>query len=87
MFLGSFEQLSDQFGPIAKILLNEFRANHSQKSSWSLVSDSFGQQSFSSSRFSVENNSFWRFDSHVFVDFWVSERELNCLFDLLNLIF
>lgn len=42
-----------------------------------MVGDGFGEKSLSGSWDSVENDSLWRSDTHLLVEFWVGERELD----------
>mmetsp|Transcript_92954 Transcript_92954/g.259771 ORF Transcript_92954/g.259771 Transcript_92954/m.259771 type:complete len:270 (-) Transcript_92954:430-1239(-) len=79
------KELTNQLGPVSKVLLNQFGSHHAQKGGRGLVRDSLGQQGLACTWFSVQNDSFRRFDSDIFVEFGVSQREFHCLLDLLDL--
>jgi hypothetical protein len=73
VLIGNPEELPDQFRTVTKILLDQFTANlitlvsmfnhlinithHTQEGGASLVSNSFGKQSFASTRGTVQNDS------------------------------
>merc|ERR1712192_10410 len=59
------EQLAHQLRSISKILLDQLAANHSEEGGTCLISNSLGQQSFSSTRWAVQDNSFRRHNSHL----------------------
>lgn len=68
-----------------QIFLYELRPHNSQKCGWGLVSNCLGQQSLPSTWWSIQNNSFGRFNAHFFVIFWMGERKLHRFLNLLDL--
>ena len=67
------EQLSNQFGSVAKVLLDQLRANHPQKGGRRLVGHRLGQQRFAGARSAVQDDSLGWFDAHFLVVLGVGE--------------
>lgn len=87
MFLGCLEQFSNEFWTITQIFLNKFRAHNSQECCWGFTGDCFGEQSFTSTWLSIQDDTLWWGNTHILIDFRMSQRKFNSLLDFLNLIF
>lgn len=55
--IGHPEQLADQLGPIAQVLLDELGTNHAQEGCAGAVGDRLGQQRLACARLPVQNDS------------------------------
>mmetsp|Transcript_19299 Transcript_19299/g.35701 ORF Transcript_19299/g.35701 Transcript_19299/m.35701 type:complete len:202 (-) Transcript_19299:549-1154(-) len=82
-----FKHLTYELGSIAKVLLNELRAYHPEKSCRGLVCNCFNQKCFSCSGGPVQDYPLGWFNSNVFVQFRVRERQFDRFLDLLYLFF
>lgn len=73
--------------PIAsyQIFLNKFRSDDTQEGSRGLVSDGLSQQSFTSARCSVEDDTLWRLDAHFLVVLGMCKGKFDRLLNLLDL--
>ena len=85
MILCDFENLPNKFWSLSKIFLDELGPYNSQESSRGLIGDGLGQESLSSTWLTVQDNTFWWFDTDVFIKLRISERKLNGLLNLPNL--
>jgi hypothetical protein len=71
------EQLTDELGPVAEVLLNELGADDAEERRGRLIRDGLREQRLTGSWNAVENNTLGRLDAHLLVELGVSERELN----------
>mmetsp|Transcript_23050 Transcript_23050/g.36941 ORF Transcript_23050/g.36941 Transcript_23050/m.36941 type:complete len:416 (+) Transcript_23050:163-1410(+) len=80
------EQLAHQFGSVAEILLNEFRADHAQEGGRCLVRHRLRQQRLARAWRAIQNHALRRLDPDVLVNLGMRHRQLHRLFDLLDLL-
>ena len=67
VFLSHTEEFSDEFWTVTEVLLDQLRSHHPQERRRRLVRDRFGKQCLPSTWDSIQDNAFWRFDTHFFV--------------------
>ena len=77
VFLSHPEELPNKLGSVAQVLLDKFRTNNPQERGRGLVRDSLRKQSLARPRDAIQNDTFGWFDAHLFVQFWMGERELD----------
>jgi hypothetical protein len=68
-----------------EIFLDQFGAHNTEKGGGCLIGDSFSKQSLSCAWLAVEDDSLGGLDADILIELWVSERQLHCLLDLLDL--
>ena len=80
------EQLPDQPGTVAKILLDQLAADDAQEGGRRLVGDGLGQQCLAGARRAVEDDALRRLDAHLLVELRVQQGQLDRLPHLLDLL-
>lgn len=71
------EELPDELGSVSEVLLDELGSDDTKEGRRRLVGDGFREEGLSGSGHSVEDDSLGRSDTHLLVEFWVGEGELD----------
>ena len=77
MLFRDTEELSDEFWTISEVFLDKFRTHYTQERRRRLVCNGLCKKCLPGSRGAIQDYALWRFDTHLFVQFWVCERELH----------
>lgn len=67
VFFCDAEEFSHELGTVAEVFLDQLGAYDTQEGSGCLVCYCFGKKRLSCAGYTVENNAFWRLDTHFFV--------------------
>mmetsp|Transcript_58747 Transcript_58747/g.128610 ORF Transcript_58747/g.128610 Transcript_58747/m.128610 type:complete len:270 (+) Transcript_58747:359-1168(+) len=87
VFLCDSEHFSHQLGPFSQIFLDQFTSDNSEKGCRSLTCDGLSQESFSSARHSIQDDTLGWLNANILVQFRMSQRQFHSLLHLHDLIF
>ena len=71
------EDVADEFGAVAKVLLDEFGADDAEEGCGGLVCDGFGEEGFSCSGGAIEDYPLGWTDAHFFVELRMGQGEFD----------
>ena len=79
MILSNSESLTHKVWSISEVLLNEFRANDSQKQSRCLICELrlLGSERLACNRNTIQDDALWWSDSHLFVEFKIRQGKFH----------
>jgi hypothetical protein len=66
IFCGA-EQLSNEFGTVTKVFLDQLGTHDTQEGGRRLVCNCFGKKRLPCTRYTIEDNAFRRLDPHFFI--------------------